>query len=162
VATPGRKGLPSAIKQLRAAHPSDIEGNDAPKLSGAPVLPPGVELSERERDLWEWLLVHVYNPAVHGTCDGLVFLATVRLWSRVVEADDRCRTLGTIQRTPSGRIIEPPWARVSRELWRELRSSLTDLGASPVGRVRLAELTPGPETFDGEWADLAAGSRRPS
>jgi hypothetical protein len=162
VATPGRKGIPFAIRALSAAHPSDIVGNDKPKLSGAPVLPPGVELTERDQQFWQWLLVHVYNPATHGTCDGPLFLAALRLWARVCEADDRCRTLGTIQRTPSGRIIEPPWARASRELWRELRATLTELGASPVGRVRLAELNASHETFDGEWADLAAGTNRPS
>jgi hypothetical protein len=135
----GPRPTASVLKMIRRdEHTSRIK-DDKPKHASAPSLPPGVCLTVAERQMFDWLIDHVYVPGVHGTGDGAAFVKVARLWARVNEADEKIREAGLVTKTGAhGKPELGAFARLSRDLWQALGMALADIGATPSGRVRIA------------------------
>jgi hypothetical protein len=136
------------------SHPERLK-QDKPKIAAAPVLPPGTVLSVSEREMWEYLIAHVYVAGVHSTGDGPAFVKVARLWSRVNEADDKVRQFGMVMKGggANSKLELQPFTRLSRDLWQQLGIALAEIGATPSGRVRIA--APMGETHGGNsWDDI--------
>lgn len=153
----GPKPKMSAYRALVARYACEAGprngGSDAPRVQGLPVLPPNVELNEVETVVWQHFLEHVFDPAAHGTSDGLAFLAAVDNAVDFIEARAMRRKLGMLQKLPSGRIRIAPWVHEKARASRDLRASLAELGASPMGRVKTSSLREAPKP-ENEWANF--------
>jgi phage terminase small subunit len=127
------------LKLIRGDTHTDRFKQDKPKIASTPVMPPGTVLSVAEREMWEYLLEHVYVPGVHSTGDGAAFVKVARLWARVNEADDKVRQFGMVMKNAQSSKLElQPFTRLSRDLWQQLGIALAEIGATPSGRVRIA------------------------
>ena len=124
-----------AILRLIHGEPRDRAPDAKPRLAAVPMLPPGVVLSVAESQLWDYLMAHVYQPSVHSSGDGVAFLKVARLVARVNETDEQLRVAGMLG--SNARVLHP-LARLSRDLWQQLGPALAEIGATPLGRVRLA------------------------
>jgi phage terminase small subunit len=135
----GPRPTSSVLKLIRGDSHRDRLKQDKPKIAGAPVVPPGIALSVAESEMWAYLIEHVYQPGVHSTGDGAAFCKVARLWARVNEIDEQVRAFGIASKNPASSKMElQPYARMSRDLWQQLGIALSEVGATPSGRVRMA------------------------
>ena len=142
-----RRPTATILKLIRGDNHTERHKDDKPKIDGRPALPPGVTLSEPEVAMFEWLIVHVYVPGIHGTGDGPAFAKIARLWVRANECDAKVTQFGMVMRDPRSAKPElQPFMRLSRDLWKQLGIALAEVGATPAGRVKLA----GPRVAPGE------------
>jgi phage terminase small subunit len=112
-------------------------------------------LSVAEREMWDYMIEHIYQPGIHATGDGAAFVKVARLWARVNEADDKVRQFGMVMKNGASSKLElQPFTRLSRDLWQQLGIALAEIGATPSGRVRMA--APLSETFPSEssWSSI--------
>lgn len=135
---PGPRPQPTVLRLLRGDRHSERFRNDRPKINDVPCVPPGVILTPDEQAMWAWLLEHVYQPGIHATADGAIFTKICRLWARVNQADAKCEKLGCVMRGPKGKPELQPFVRLSRDLWQQLGVALTEAGATPGGRAKVA------------------------
>lgn len=132
----GPRGKPTILKLIAgAAHPERFR-DDVRTPPAAPVLPPGVELSEQEKQLWDWLTAHA--TIAHTSVDGLALLNLVRLASRALTLDAKISEQGVLMRDPQRKRPPTlsPYARHSLALRREVRLGCADLGLTPPARWR--------------------------
>lgn len=134
-----RRPTATILKLIRGdAHPERLK-DDKPKIDERPALPPGLELTDEEKQMFEWLLTHVYMPGVHGTADGPAFARIARMWVRAQTVDAKVQNQGMVMKNPRTNKPElQPYARISRDLWAALGIALEQIGATPAGRVKLA------------------------
>jgi hypothetical protein len=123
--------------------------DDKPKTASAPELPPGAILSAAEQAVWDWLLRTTYVSGLHGTSDGVAFLRCARLIVRAQDVDEKIAKDGLTARNPRTLKLESTaHARLSRDLWAAISTALAEIGATPVGRVRMASAKKNSEQFD--------------
>lgn len=152
---PGPRPQSSVLKLIRGDGHTDRIKDDKPKHASAPALPPGVCLSVAEKQMWEWLIDHVYVAGIHGTGDGAAFVKIARLWARANEADEKIRENGILTSTGTGGKLElHACIRLSRDLWQALGIALAEIGATPSGRVRIAAARGGGGNDGDSWAGL--------
>jgi hypothetical protein len=133
-----RRPTATVLKLIRGdAHP-ERHRDDRPKINAAPIIPPGVVFTPEEQKVWDHLMEHVVIPGVHGTGDGGLFAQIAKLQVRVNQADAKCAQLGLVMRAPSGKPELQPYARLSKDLWNQLRLAYAEVGASPAGRVSIS------------------------
>lgn len=157
--TQGRQAMPSVLRLIRGtAAPGTAEDRgDRPAVAGRPALPPGVRLSDKEREVWDWLMQHVYTPGAHGTGDGMAFLLAVRAWLRWQDAESKTAQLGAYTQR-DGVMREAPWSKLARDSAVEYRRALSEIGATPSGRVKSSG-SAGPPDMGGGWSALGPPRR---
>lgn len=135
----GRRPVPTVMKLIMGNNDQSRLRDDKPKVDGAPVIPPGTVLSTEEQAFWDWLMVNVYVPGVHGTGDGAAFVKVARLYVRANAADAKIASFGLVMKNPQTNKPElQPYTRLSRDLWQQIGIALAEIGATPAGRVKLA------------------------
>ena len=134
-----RRPTATILKLIRGDKEISRHKDDKPKHDDAPQIPPGTQLSEAERAMWDWLIEHVYIKGVHGTSDGAAFVKVVRLYVRATIADQKVEQFGMVMKHPRSQKPElQPYTRLSRDLWQQLGIALAEIGATPAGRVKIA------------------------
>ena len=152
-----RRPTPSILKLIQGnEHPERLK-DDRPKVDGLPGVPPGATLNDEERAMFEWLLETVAVPGVHGVGDGAAFVGVAKLWVQVCQCERKCAEFGLVMRNPTTSKPElQPYARAVRDLRKELRQALAEIGGTPTGRVRISgprgTSTPGEAT---SWDDIS-------
>lgn len=133
-----RRPTATILKLIKGDAHTARHRDDAPKIDGLPVVPPGAVLSPEERAIWDHLMEHIVVAGVHGTGDGLMFVKIARLWARANAADAKILELGLLMKSPNGKPELQPYTRLSRDLWQQLGIALAEAGATPAGRVKVS------------------------
>jgi hypothetical protein len=129
--------------------------DDHPKLDEPPELPPDVTLTEAEQRYRNYLMRTVYMPGIHGASDGPAFLRVVRMAVRMNDCDTKIQQHGLLMKDPkTGRPSLQPYARLSRDLSRQLGLALAEIGATPAGRVKLAGPRQAEFASPEEWSEI--------
>jgi hypothetical protein len=141
----GRPARPTWLKIISGTDRPSRLRDDKPKNPNPPALPPGAVLTQPEQAMFDWLLENVAVDGVHGVGDGAAFVKIARLWARVNEVDEKIKSFGMLMKDPqTNRPQLQPYTRLSRDLWQQIGAALSEIGATPSGRVRIA----GPKTSD--------------
>jgi len=133
-----RKPTATILKLIKGDAHTERHRDDHPKIAQMPRVPPGCVLEPAELAMWDWLMEHVAIPGVHGTGDGAAFVEVARLWARVNAVDAKIVSQGMLMKSPTGKPELQPNTRLSRDLWNQLRLALSEVGASPAGRGKIA------------------------
>jgi len=135
----GRPARPTILKLITGENRPGRLHDDKPKQDGKPTPPPGTVLSEPEQRMFDWLLETVAVPGIHGTGDGAAFVKLCRIYVRVCDVDAKLAEFALREKlTEEEQKERMRWYRLSRDLWQQIGASLSEVGATPSGRAKLA------------------------
>jgi hypothetical protein len=146
MSAPGPKPKATVLRLIAGDKNRERFRDDRPQVEGLPELPADYKLTPLERRLFRWLLSKIYVPGVHGPADGPYFARLARLQARGLEADQRA--------AKSRGKLKMQWIRIANEIAKQVGAALSDVGASPSGRVRLAARRSGRASAPSSWDDV--------
>lgn len=103
-----------------------------------PVPPPFLRLTPEETEVFNWLVAEFAVRGVHGRPDGLLIARLARRLGRLAALDEKFARLGPVVRGASGSVQRSPFYLSLLDEEIELRRLMSELGFSPVGRLKLA------------------------
>jgi P27 family predicted phage terminase small subunit len=137
----GRKPKPTITKQLNGNPGKRPLNHNEPKFSGTPTCPK--HLSKAAKAEWKRISADLSAQGLLTNVDRAALAAYCAAWARWVDAEEQIAKFGAVIKSPkSGYPIQNPYVGIANTALQMMHRYLTEFGAGPASRTRIAVNTP--------------------
>lgn len=133
----GRRPKPSALKLL-AGNPGHrpVNTNEPRPRAVLPKCPPVLQ-GEAKRE-WRRMAKKLHDAGLLSEIDGAALTTYCLTWARLMDAEEKLRTIGAVVKTPNGWLAHSPYLAIATKATEQLVRILVEFGMTPSSRSRIS------------------------
>ena len=132
----GRRPKPTSLKLL-AGNPGNrpVNTNEPRPRDVLPKCPPVLQ-GEAKRE-WRRMAKKLHDAGLLSEIDGAALTTYCLTWARLMDAEEKLRTIGAVVKTPNGWLAHSPYLAIATKATEQLVRILVEFGMTPSSRSRI-------------------------
>lgn len=132
----GRRPKPTALKLL-AGNPGNrpLNAGEPRPRTVLPKCPPVLQGEAKAE--WRRMARKLHDAGLLSEIDGAALTTYCLTWARLMDAEEKLRTIGAVVKTPNGWLAHSPYLAIATKATEQLVRILVEFGMTPSSRSRI-------------------------